>query len=717
MHNSFTTNDIAGSLVVAIAFSILLFAPGYVVAWLTDVFSFRRASLTERIPAATCLSVCISPLVVNLLARVCTIGTCSLFFILCAVAFAALVIFEWKRAPGVFRLPRRTVIGLCVAGIAGIVLIFSLVDIQVGSRLYPTVSVFDHSVRAAFISAALRSDAPPANPFFYPGSPIPSRYYYYWNVLCSVPTVLVGASPRVSLYGSVVWSALSLASIIPLYMKYFFREREALYRRSVIGIALLTVTGLDLVPTAIIFLRKRFLIFDMEWWDPNQVASWMDSLFWVPHHVASLVACLAGFLVLWDSLETTHSRRRLVSIGIAALAFASAAGLSIYVTLGFSIFLTVWTLSYLVRGRWRNLGSFVAAGILAIVVSLPYLHDLMQPSESYSPKVSQSQESKSASSRSARVLIFKPRVLVVFVPHGRIWTRPLQLFQFVVIYFLEFGFYAIAAIIVLRSLFHRRGQISEAQWAGLYMVFVVGFVATFVRSSVIPGNDFGWRSMLLVQFMLLLWGAQVFDELWFVGDSACVLTLGVSRVEKMATYLALVLGFMATAYQWALFRSALPVFDHGLMKISVIGEPTPPNIGRDNYRFREAFEFLDKRLHRDSIVQFNPFADDATSLLTYDRFQSAAASADCGVPFGGTALQCEAVVRKLTRIFPVAGAMSIRASELDELCDDLDIDVVIAHHSDEIWKQRDSWVWERTPLIANDAIRAFRCGSARLGPS
>jgi len=82
-------------------------------------------------------------------------------------------------------------------------------------------------------------------------------------------------------------------------------------------------------------------------------------------------------------------------------------------------------------------------------------------------------------------------------------------------------------------------------------------------------------------------GSPSLDELWFVGDGARVLTRGVSRVEKMVTYLAVCSGFCGDGYQWTVLRSALQVFDHGLLNIRVIGEPTPPNIGTDNNRLRK----------------------------------------------------------------------------------------------------------------------------------
>jgi hypothetical protein len=37
----------------------------------------------------------------------------------------------------------------------------------------------------------------------------------------------------------------------------------------------------------------------IEWWNPEQVTAWFTAALWVPHHVAALIACLMGFLLLW----------------------------------------------------------------------------------------------------------------------------------------------------------------------------------------------------------------------------------------------------------------------------------------------------------------------------------------------------------------------------------------------------------------------------------
>jgi hypothetical protein len=709
-------NDIEGILVGSILFSLYLFVPGYVTGWVTNIFNFRKSVFSERVLVAVCLSVCVSPILANLIARRLSTRTSAAVFLAFSAAFVILVVFEWGRRRRIFPLPMYTRIGFCLVGIISAILLFSLIDIQIGSRLYPPAEIFDHIVRVAFIGSAARSGAPPANPFFFPGRPIPSRYYYYWNVLAALPVALGGMSPRSSLYASCIWSALALASAIPLYLKYFFKDTDALPRKSLIGIGLLSVTGLDLIPTFLLYLWHHFLFTDMEWWDSSQVTSWADALLWVPHHVASLVACLIGFLALWSAKEANTRYARWSHTGLAALGFSSAAGLSVYVTLAFIPFLAVWTIRYLAKREWRAFGTFAFAGLLTVLLSLPYLHDLRQPARTLAtestrvpPSVSQTGAGQQAS-----LLKLEPRTegFTSMILGNHPWTTPIELLEVAGLYFFEFGFYGLAAWIVFRSDLSRHRELSEAQRAAWYLVVVVGFLTTFVRSSVIQANDFGFRGIMLVQFVFLLWGAQVIDELWFRRAEP---RFAFSRSSSTVVLGTLVLGLLGTLYQLALLRTEIPLTERGYAALRVYGEPKAPHIGQDTYEFRAGFASLENLLLSDSTVQSNPFAGDANSFLIYNRYQLIGAFLPgCGTEFGGSPAECAAVGQKLARIFPPDGNAAATGAEVDEICDELKIQFLIAHVSDPLWGRRTSWVWERIPLMANDAMRTFRCGASQV---
>ncbi len=177
----------------------------------------------------------------------------------------------------------------------------SLVNVEFHNHLYLSFSDYDHTTRAAFTDAISRTGVRPMNPFYDLGSLWPLRYHYFWFLLCSLVTQMSGAlvSSQQAIIASVVWCGWSLIALVPLYLRFLYEYSGAALRRcSLVGVALFTVTGLDLIPLAIYWVIFRDIFPELEWWN-EQVASWYGSLIWVPHHVGGLIACLIGFLVLW----------------------------------------------------------------------------------------------------------------------------------------------------------------------------------------------------------------------------------------------------------------------------------------------------------------------------------------------------------------------------------------------------------------------------------
>jgi hypothetical protein len=279
---------------------------------LTNVLGFRRASLTEKSLLSVVLSIAVFPIAVNLLGRWVTlrwVGILDLALILPFTillkrgAFRPLSLKSWNLTHS-----KRIALWLAFAWVY--VCLLSLSDLKLGDRLYSSAASYDHCVRVAFVSSAIRRGVPMVNPFYYAGGPATARYYYYWYVVCAVPASLFGLMPRHVLFASSVWSGFALAAIIPLYFKHLFRDTVALGRKSLLGIALLAVTGLDLLPVLVIFLKSHRVDPDMDWWGTFQVTSWIDALLWVPHHVAALVSCLVGFLTLAHHPQISRAKRR-----------------------------------------------------------------------------------------------------------------------------------------------------------------------------------------------------------------------------------------------------------------------------------------------------------------------------------------------------------------------------------------------------------------------
>ena len=59
------------------------------------------------------------------------------------------------------------------------------------------------------------------------------------------------------------------------------------------------------------------------------------------------------------------------------LAFASAAGLSVYVAFSFAVFAILWALQTLWQKRMKTFAAYVATGAFSLLLSWPYLLDLL----------------------------------------------------------------------------------------------------------------------------------------------------------------------------------------------------------------------------------------------------------------------------------------------------------------------------------------------------
>lgn len=707
-HN-YTVHDLVSTAAIVPVFAIFLFFPGYSFGWFTDLLQFRSSTLSRRILLSLPVSLVLSTIATNLVGRYLSSAVILWAFCMVAVATIFHLTYKWARRSKADSsgMARTTKIACVLAILWAIVVIASLADIQIGSRLYPSTALWDHAVRIAFLHSALRSGPPIRNPFSYLGSAPIARYYYYWYVLCSYPAKLTHIDPRCVLYGSSVWSGFLFAALIPLYLRDFFGTTENLRRKSVIGFALIAVTGLDILPTSYEFFRARTITPDMEWWDPVQITSWTDALIWVPHHVAALAACLIGFLALWNVRKIGEnpyptSTRRMVSGIFASSAFAAAAGLSVYVTFAFAIFLLVWGFRLLGRQVYQDFVLYLGTACCTVLISLPYLHDLLaHPATGTTAGAAVAGVSTGPFALGLRVLpnfLSTPTFLRVrgFIHPGLF--APIGL---VVVYILEFGVFAVIAWVRFRQDLRSKSKLGDAEIASWTMLAVGMFVITFVRSSVISNNDLAFRSAMIPQFVLLLWGAEFFDRWFFMPHRD---RLHQSRTMRFVVHSTLILGFVAAIYSLAILRTYAVFADKGTIAFPADWFPPPHEVGTGLMNIREAYDQLDKILPAKSIVQYNPMRGDYLPLLEYDSFQSVDAFPDCGTEFGGDVSECPPAQDAIANLFNKPGEANIH-----EVCARLSIDVLVARKSDAAWQDRKSWVWTNPPLVANSYIRAFRC--------
>ena len=542
--SNFMVQDILGASKAIALFPAFVLFPGYVAAWLLDLFEFRRRTLLFRAALALPVSIALCPILTYLAGRYAGMPVVWLGYAACAVACVWLVLRERSR----LRLPagreRFAIAGVFCVWLA--VCLFSLVDLQIGDRLYYPTNTYDYSVRAAFVSAISSTGVPPQSPFFFPGHAVLLRYHYFWAMLCSLVNQLGGAgvTARQALIAGTFWCGVALFGLAAICLRLLLpapvgTPADGTRRRMMTAALLLGITGLDILPTLFfLFLYARglmsFVLPSGECW--NEYVDWfLHSVLWAPHAIAALEAGFVAVLLLWHAPEARSRRGMALCAAAAGCALASAVGLNIWVALIFGAFFTVWTGVTLWK-RWRaETVALAMAGAAALLLARPYLHEVQGP----------------ASGGQMLVLTVRTFSLAALVHTPAAWPAWARLVLvngtlLPLNYLLEFGlFFLVARWQWLR---HRATgkPLSRTALAGVVMVATTTLICTFLRSGVIGNNDLGWRGFLPAQFVLFLWSVDLFAG----RDRIAILT----PVRRQLLVLCCVLGAAGSVYDLGITR-------------------------------------------------------------------------------------------------------------------------------------------------------------------
>jgi hypothetical protein len=323
--------DLVASAAAVCLFALFAVLPGYAIARLTDLFEFRRRTFAFQLALSIPISIAICPAVTYFAWRVGSVKAVWVLYAaswICALAMAA-------RRP--LSLAPYTRIAAALVGIWTAIAIFSLIDLQIGHRAWYPSAAFDYAVRTQFIHSIGATGIPPANPFFLPGHAVALRYHYFWLILCALVDLAGGSliTARHAWIAGTVWCGIGLMAAVALFVRLFCDRGSTMFRRrAVIGILLLSVTGLDILPQAILWMFQLSGVHAvrpaMEWWN-EQVDGLVYSVLWESHYVAGLIACLMAFLILWVGPGKTGLRAGVEQALLAGIALATAFGSAIYV--------------------------------------------------------------------------------------------------------------------------------------------------------------------------------------------------------------------------------------------------------------------------------------------------------------------------------------------------------------------------------------------------
>jgi hypothetical protein len=675
----FMRDDAVGAVLGVILFAPVLLAPGYVCGWLLNAFDFREQPRGWRAVISLLLSVAAAPIVVFLLGSFLSMRAVWLFYGL-AAAFTVMMEF---RSPGTSR-PR--VPGWVVWTALGwaVVVCASGIDLQFGERLYPPVLAYDFNMRTEIVQSLVSHGLPAVNPLFFPGHAVPLRYHYFWFIPCALVDMLGGrlVNARQALIAGDVWCGWALMAVAVLFLRIFHPAGDRnLAGRAKWAIGLLAVAGLDLLPNLFYDVGHAltggwFVYSSAEWWN-EPFTGFPHAVFFEAHHVAGVIACLIGLLLLWRGRSYARAAG-------AGLCFGSSVGLSVYVAFTFAIFLAVWVVMVLIRHGWRESVPWVLSGVIAAACAAPFLLTIA---------------GAGGGGSFARFAVrgFAPfdTVLPAF---GLSWNT-IAVVDFLALplnYFLETGVWFVMAILWWRRL-RRRGALgNDAVTAAVIMFTVSLLVGTFLRSNVINNNDLGWRSVLFAQFIVLIWSVDPLRAWWR------------SRPRRAGIYALLALGLASTVYDFAWMRAYIPMSDAGLVPVAKwFGSDR--HQGELTFAARQVYERVAELAPQDAVLQENPNRWNDVYYGLYGLRQTAAFDWICGAELGGDPRECARMQSKLMPLFndPTAS----RSIDIDQLCDAWGIGVLVAKSDDPVFTDRCAWPWKRAAIAGNERVKAIQCGT------
>lgn len=716
---SITTEQVVTAVLAIPAFVPSLVCSGYAVAWATNFHDFRKRTLVERIFWSVPLSLAVSTSAIALLGRVSL--SVAIAFLWGGTALT-LVSFVWERmklrrqgSRMAFGLRPLGGVALSLALLWSIVAVLSLVDFESNRQLFMSVPMLDQSFRVNWTESILRTGIPPANPLYWFKHAAPMRNYYFWYALCAVVAKMSHLPVRAVVTASCVWAGFVLAALNGLCLKYLLQVRHQLRRQFLYSIGLLMVTGLDL---CVIFWNTFYahlpLTSNPEDWSKNPIISWMDTLLWSPHHVASLACCIFAFLLAWIG-QKERSTFSYLSALLIGFALASGFGMSIYVTFAFFLIMIPWAAWQIAIERSIQPVILLSiGGIVAAILLSPYLWDLTHTSTAITGGASTFEFAVREMIPADGVL--SSSVFQHFAAGHRSFLYLLsRLLLLLPGYALELGFYLAVLLIYVLPSWRGPKRLTHAERSLILISIVTIPLISVLRSSVISINDFGMRAALLLQFPLLLLGSGVVVAWKTPSRQTITPTVGSNLpvatprwVRQIASF-ALVLGVCGTVYEALAFRFAIPIV---VTSQSAALDWKLRDLSHNAYVSEVGYAQLNEVVPRDDLVQYNPAQPSiywANADLLGVNHQTAISSDQgaCGAELGGDRSGCSLMASEIDALFK--GASADRAQTT---CSQFGIHYLVARFSDPAWSDSHGWVWMLDPVVSNPEFRTLDCATA-----
>ena len=706
---NFTLQDIFGVCLAYLIFPFVVLFPGYVIGWTVQLFDFRQRQIITRHLIALLVSVMVIPILFYLLAFFISFYVVKWAILSFFVLYVLIIVSEKGKTNNAgisWRSNRFLKLALFVAAGWAAFTVFALIELQWQNRLYNNLVSLDLGMRVSVTNAITRTGVPPVHPNYYPGRPVYlTSLYYFWYILCSIVDQFGGGfvDARMALIAGDVWCGLALMALIALYIKIRNRPTgESAWKMALVGISLLAISGLDIIPALSNMLATR--LNDGSMWPPgdiehwnDQITAWVGSLLWVPHHVAAMIACMTGFLI-FQYYRNSPIRKSISVMIIASLAFASAVGLSTWVTITFSLFLAVWAFILLVQNRDRDLILLlISTGLLALLIASPFLFAILKGGTG-----------AVGLPVTMEVRMFYP-VTSYMTGLPTISKNIAYLALLPLNYLMELGFFLVVGLTWLRK--YQQQEIPDNPFLvpEVILLGVVFLVCSFARSAIFT-NDLGWRGWLPGQFILLIWAVDLYQKIPFFHRNALMKFHPDSSDAKIAKLLVSLwmIGLFTSAVDVTLLR-IFPL----LVDANVAGFPNrlslDRQLGERTFNGRLTYEFIDNKMPADIIIQQNPLSNIDKLDLPSGLYGNRQFAISYNVPYNVPLSLLNAKTKAIAEIFLLANQNSW--DKIDMLCRDYFIDILVISDQDALWESLPRLHQQRAALYENRYYAVVPCGN------
>jgi hypothetical protein len=551
-----------------------------------------------------------------------------------------------------------------------IISIVEWIDIDTGTQLFQPFTVIDAVKHAATAQAILDTGAPPRDPFFLRPERV-GYYYFFYSLPALMQRLCCGAiDARAAMGGCVVWVGIGLFGLIRMVLAA--SGFAGVGRRPLLLAGVLAAGGLDILPTVRIGLLQGTWLPDPIAWN-EQVGGWTESLLWVPHHITGLIAAMLGLVALSGVLEPGDEpamRRQVAGVGLAGLCFASGFGVSVWVTLGLVGTVALWGVVLACERRWRAVTLLAAAGAIALVVSIPQLHDVLTD--------------RVPGGEAPIALAVRAFAPVENLGLSGAW---LMLARFVMLplnYFAGFGALVSGAILYWGD---RRAVVSEGR--DMRRVLVIGALAGLLLGSLLKStlfnNDLGWRVPLFPLLAGTIWTLVVLDRL--------PTATPVWRRVPGFLFGLLLLGWATTLYGLVALR-AYPLFALAADYRFMAAHPATERA------LRVAYSWADRALPRGAVLQQDPTRPRVFAFALYGRHPTGVADS-YGSLYGADP---RAVTARITALIPIFRS-DLPDAAIRAIATSIGIDDVVVTDADPVWSMPRSFVWRWAPVYASDHVR------------